>query len=513
VNVLLRRVVALVCFAATSAYAGDFIDTRIAFAFAEDDFFAAPGTTTVNSPGPGFGATRNNTQFFDNFNTRFTGFETLSNLTLYKKSPSFFEYFTAEAALSTLLLVQPSGQIVLFDNSSYVKLNYRPPGWGAKEEVALTGFPVSSDRFRLGYAWRISWGGDSAFTFAQGAGLSNSGRPSAAPGLKLQVTRDRWYAFVGMKTGLLMNNLINVQERVYGGLAGGGVDIVPNRLRFEANGGLFQRGLIPFLAQQNIRAPINAGGASAQLSLLSGSEILPSIDLRLYKNDPDILNRFFRPESYPGGLSYSITVEGSGLVQTLANPDRFATTQLQAAGAVAVQARFKYDFWRFWGVGLMRTPSFIQFDVPGTIPYNDYPVGSVVRPELWLALGADHFFARQHLTLGVVLGVQNPAHIVSPNTLFGGNTPPPGLEGPRTVIWRDVNQNNILPAGDPVQVIFSAKVNFKLDISEYFAILGEVQYNRDANRPTFRDSTQGVAQPVYELEHQLGAFAVMQARF
>lgn len=516
-NVTTLRLCLVALTLSATAKAGDFIDTRIAFAFAEDDFFALPGQTTVNSPGPGFGASRQNTQFFDNFNTRFTGFETLSNLTLYKKSPSFFEHFTAEAALSTLLFVQTSGQISLFDNSSYVKLNYRPPGWGEKEEIALTGFPVSSDRFRLGYAWRVSWGGDSAFTFLQGAGLTSSGRPSASPGAKLQLTRDRYYAFVGVKTGLLLNNIINVQERVYGLLAGFGIDLLPSRLRLEGNGGYFQRGIVPFLATQGVRAPVNALGGSLQLSMFSGGEVLPSIDLRLYKNDPDVMTRFFRPESYPGGLSYNLSVEGSLLMQSLADPDRFAAMKYQPASAIALQARFKWNTWRFWGTALMRTPSFIQFDVPGVIPFNDYPRGSTVRPELWGALGADHFFAKQHLTLGLILGLQQPAHIVASNLGLGANAPPPGLLGPRTVVVRDVNQFNILPpeggvASDVVPVL-SVKLTAKLDTSEYFAAVAEVLYNRDANRVTFRDSTAGIAQPVYELEHQLGFNAVLQARF
>ncbi len=90
---------------ATSALAGDFIDTRVTFAFSNDNVLIRPGEIPLDSPvtGTGFGAARQNTQFFDNFNTRYTGYETLSNLTLYKKSTSFFEGFDAEAALNMLL--------------------------------------------------------------------------------------------------------------------------------------------------------------------------------------------------------------------------------------------------------------------------------------------------------------------------------------------------------------------------------------------------------------------------
>lgn len=249
-----------------------------------------------------------------------------------------------------------------------------------------------------------------------------------------------------------------------------------------------------------------------QLSIFSDS-IQPSLDMRLYKNDPDVMQRFFRPERYPGGFSYQFTVEGSVLAQSLMNPDRTASTRIQPAAAVAVQARFKYDYWRFYAIGLYRTLSFIQFDVPGLPPYVDFVNGSTVRPELWAAIGGDRNFPNQHLTLGLILGVQNPASVSAPRFDFGGGNPPPGLTGPRTVVVRDVNLFAILPADTEILPIFSIKGTFRLDISEYFALLGEVFYNRDDNRVTFRDSVASISQPVFEQPNQLGFNAVVQARF
>lgn len=511
VKLVFKSVAALAAMVSSAAFAGDFIDTRVAFAVANSNVFVKPGETTPSEPGTGFGASRANTQFYDNFNTRFTGFETLSNISLYKKSPSFFEGFDAEAALNVNLITNPSGAITLFDNASFVKVNYRPPGWGQKEEISLTGFPVSADRFRLGYAWKVSWAGDSAFTYNQGGGLSSTGRPVAVPGAKLQITREKWYAFVGAKTGLLLNGLLNVQERQYGLLVGAGVDLLPN-LRWEANGGYFTRGLIPSLAYLGVSAPVNAMGASTQVSLFSDT-ILPSLDLRLYKNDPDMVQKFFRPESYPGGLSYQLSLEGSVLGQTLANPERFAATRIQPAGAIALQARFKYDFWRFYGIGLMRTLSFIQFDVPGVIPYTDFSDNENVTPELWLAIGGDRFLPDQHLTIGLVVGLQSPASRTSPDLGVGGNNPPPGLLGTRTQVFRNVNDPSTLPVGESPVPIFSVKGTFKLDISEYFAALGEVFYNYDNNRVTFRDSINFISQPVFQQPNQLGFNLVMQSRF
>jgi len=318
----------------TPAWAGDFVDTRLSFVFADDNIFADAGETTPNSPSARFGAGNQNTQFYDNFNTRFSGFETLSNIVLYKRMPSFFEGLTTEAALTVLMLERPSGGIELRDTSSYIRLHYKPRGWGENEGLSLTGFPVSADRFRLGYAYRITWGGSGVFTTrATAAGV---------PGAKLQLTRDNWYAFVGGKTALVLNDLIREQETLYGFLAGAGWDPMET-LRLEASGGYFQKGIVPGLAALGVEAPVNSAGVSAQAVYHVGVPVGTSIDLRLYRNDPELYQRFFAPEQYPGGLAYSVSLEGSYLVQTLSDPDRFGATVPQEATAVALQARARLD--------------------------------------------------------------------------------------------------------------------------------------------------------------------------
>jgi hypothetical protein len=488
----------------TSALASDFVDTRLSFVFADDNVLAGAGETTPNSPNARFGAGNQNTQFYDNFNTRFSGFETLSFLTLYKSTPTFFEGLFAEAAFTVRLLQRPSGSLDLRDNSSYIRLWYTPPGWGPKENISLTGFPVDADRFRLGYAFRITWGGTGVFTsraFATGV-----------PGAKLQVTRDNWYAYVGAKTALLLNPLINEQETHYGVLSGAGVDVTPN-LRLEASGGYFQKGLVPGLADVGIRAPVNAAGASAQAVWHVGIPVGTSVDLRLYRNDPDLYQRFFAPEQYPGGLSYQVSLEGSYLAQTLEDPEVFGRTTVQGASAAALQARAKYNFLRAHVLGLYRTVSFIQFDVPGFPPFQDFPNRTTLQPEMFIAAGVDYHFPRLHLTPGFIMGVQQPAAFTAPETGLGDNNPPAGLLGPRTVVVREANQVNVLPTGFGTAPIYSAKFTTRWDISDSVASIGEVYFTRDPNRVTFRDDQAGVAQPTFEREDGVGFNLLVQARF
>lgn len=498
------KVSALALVGSFTAFAGDFVDTRLSFVLADDNVLAKSGETTPNSPNAGFGAGNQNTLFFDNFNTKFSGFESLSNLTLYKKSPSFFEGFTAEAALSVLLLVRPSGSIDFRDNSSYVRVNWTPSGWGEKETISFTGFPVSADRFRLGYAYKISWGGNDIFT----SRAANDG----VPGARLQVTRNNWYAYAGMKTALLLNDFILEKERVYGFMGGAGWDVTP-WLRLEAGGGYFQKGIIPGLANQGIVAPVNSAGASAQIVYHKGAPVGTSIDFRLYRNDPDLFEKFFAPETYPGGLALTVSAEGTYLTQSLENPDIFARTQLQSATALALQGRLKWNFLRVSLLGLYRSLSYIQFNVPGLPPYKDFPAGTTLTPEAFAAIGVDYHFPALHLTPGVQGGVQLPATFKAPTTVLGGNNPPPGLSGSRTVVVRDVNQFSILPTNDSSQPIISVKANFRFDLSDYFATIGEVYYTFDNNRTTFKDSISGIAEPSYEKPHAVGFNAIVQARF
>ncbi|WP_187323602.1 hypothetical protein [Stigmatella aurantiaca] len=496
---------------AVPAWAGDFVDTRLSFVFADDNVLAGAGETTPNSPNARFGAGNQNTQFYDNFNTKFSGFESLSNLTLYKRMPAFFEGLTTEAALTVLLLESSSGGVTLQDNSSYIRLNYTPAGWGEKEGISLTGFPVSADRFRLGYAYRISWGGSGIFTTRATA--------QGVPGAKLQITRDRWYAYVGGKTALVLNDLILEEETLYGAMAGAGVDVLET-LRLEVGGGYFQKGIIPGLANQGIRAEVNSAGVSGQAVYHVGVPVGTSVDFQLYRNDPEVYQRFFAPESYPGGLAYSISLEGSYLTQSLEDPDVSAQTVTQGATAVALQARAKLDYLRVHLLGLYRTLSFIQFNVPGLPPFRDFPDGTKLKPEMFIAVGADYRLKDLHLTPGFIVGVQLPASYRSPQFLGGGNNPPPGLTGTRTVVVRDVNQLSILPQtcgssneACEAEPIISAKATFRWDLSETVAAVGEVYYTYDSNRTTFRDDTLGVAQPRFEDPHGLGFNTLLQARF
>lgn len=491
-------------------HTSDFVDTRISFLFADNNLLAKPGETTPNSPGPGIvagsGQTAQFNQFYDNFNTRYTGFETLSNLVLYKKSDSYFHGVSAEAALALYMIVNsernnPQTQSISFaDASSYIRLNWVPDGWDPKKEgLSFTGFPLSADRMRLGYAYKISWGGSDMFP--------NQG--NSVPGAKLQLNKGRFYVYGGAKTTLIENEQIHEQETNYGFLAGAGVDILPT-LRLEANGGYFQKGVNP--EPQVLGVPVNARGIAGELVWHVGQPVGYSVDFALYKNDPNEYINYFRPETYTGGLSYTISLEGDFLQQTLADSDVYGQTKTQNATAGALQARFKYNYARFGFLGEYRTLSYIQFNAPGFPPFYDFPNNADLSPEAFFAVNADYYFPALHLTLGAIGGLQKPAAFTTTNTL-GGNNPPAGLSGSRTVVVTDINTFDVLPSDATATNVLSVKGSARMQISDYVALVGQAYYTKDANLTTFKDDVLGVSEPSFQKPDILGFNLLLQARF
>src|SRR6185369_2858770 len=82
----------------TVAHAGDFVDTRLNFTITDESILAKPNETVPSVPGLRIGMpTSLGVLFFDNWDTRFSGYENLSHLTLYKNVER--AHFQAEAAL------------------------------------------------------------------------------------------------------------------------------------------------------------------------------------------------------------------------------------------------------------------------------------------------------------------------------------------------------------------------------------------------------------------------------
>ena len=124
----------------------------------------------------------------------------------------------------------------------------------------------------------------------------------------------------------------------------------------------------------------------------------------------------------------------------------------------------------------------------------------------------DYYFPSTRLTPGISAGIQMPASYSTSGTL-GGNNPSAALQGKRTVVVKDSSSMTVLPSGEEAKLVTSAKANLRWDISEFFSAIGEIYLTYDRNKTTFKDSSEGVAEAVFEDAWALGFNLMMQARF
>ncbi len=505
---------------AAAAQAGDFVDMRLSFNFTDENVLVKPGETVPSIPGPRFGAPipRWGLFFFDQYDTRYTGFESLTNLVLYKQmSAGSKDDF--EGAFILRFNALSDNLSALYDGGSYIKwTHYFDPERVNTRNVSVTAFPFSSDLFRLGYSYKISWGGSPIFFKTNPDnpfGSVYASNTTPAPGIRLAYQSDRFYAFAGAKTSLLLNQAINEQVTVYGLLGGAGVDVT-RMFRAEANGGYFYRGANPIEAV--LGKPVTTAGVSGQLMLHDGSPVGRTDELRLYRNDPSSVTRLFQPEEYPGGLSWLVSSELTYVSTVLEDPspDRAASTVMQPGVAADLNVRIKWNKLRLHADLVYRDLPFMLLNVPNFVPFqalsNDQ---SKVTPDTFGAVGVDYFFESLNLTLGVIGGIEIPATFKG--TLpasYINDLPADALPPSSTVAIRSEGVYDLLPPGYGVVPVYAAKIQGRFSWSA-FSVLGEILTAYDNNVTHLQrvnNDPQQVSTRVFNKPTQLGFNIALQAR-
>lgn len=477
-----------------------FFDTRLAFTITNENLLTEPGETVPSVPGWRFGVPNSlGVLFFDNYDTRYSGFETLSHAVMYRKYHK--GHFDAEGALVLRINELSERVIELSDAGTYITLsNWKDPTHKDPTRISLTVFPVSSDRMRLGYSYRLSWGGTPEYRRAR----------SSVPGFKFQYDTKNMYAFVGMKSAIVLDRANAEEKAEVAFLAGAGID--PHEmLRIEVNGGFFDRGYneLPDVQDQKVQL----FGASAQIALHKGMPVQSSIDYRLYKNNNERVSGLFNPVKYPGGLSWLAMAEFTAIGQTLKHPEMTGTTTIQKGYAGDVNVRVMLDRWRFRFDASYRTLAFILHSQPSLPTYSDFPADYSTSPDLFAAAGLDRNF-NDFITIGGIFGVDKPATLTSTKGVPGGMT---GVGGESTAVIRNNNIDTlitILPAGEKAVPQYAAKGFVKLDFGRIYTALLEVFYSYDQNATVFRrDNPEEPLVPQFTEFNQLGVNATLQARF
>lgn len=481
------KLVSLVCTAflfgvfGSVAHAGDFMDTRISFTISDDNVLQGPRNTNPSSPTfPSFLGNQNNVQFYDNYDTKFTGFETMTNLAIFKRMPAFFKNIDTEAGLVLNALVRDDSTVQLGDAGSFLRIVFPLGNNKERNNVNFVAFPVSSDRMRGGYSYAISWGGNPVFP---GKG--------PVPGFKLTLVQPKGYLYVGAKTSLRPRRQPDgtIEVDTVGGAIIGFGGTIADRFTIEANGGVFDRGQIEKIEVQ--KEKLVGFGGSVQLAFHRGLPIGTSIDFQLYRNDPDMPMKFFTPEIYDESFSVVVKTEFTLLGQTLQNINKPQSTVVQLAHAGDLNFSAKYKKARFFLDLVYRSLSFIMYNSPGYPSYDDFPAGADAQPEIFAAGGFDYYIAGAHLTPGLKLGVQRPAFYRGP--VAAGLNPPQTLAGPQTVVVRDAfSPPDILDAGLDVEPVIAMTASAKWDISEMMSAAAQVLVRYDTNKSTLLPDANGI---------------------
>ncbi len=479
----------------------NFVDTRISFIFGDDDFLHKAGETIVDSPLPGFGNRDGYELFFDNLNSARTGRENQLHLVLYKKLAGYIPGIVTEGAIVTKYDFSSSRDGNLEDDGTYLLIRHKNSN---NSELSLTMFPVSTDRFRLGYLYDLTWAGASSFP--------DSYR-RLTPGIKFAYESKNTYGFAGFKTARMLTNpppeenLGREMETFYAALAGFGHQM--GKFKFEANGGFVQMGQNP---NNGVKGEsVQLFGVSSRLSFLNGMRIGTSTDLRLYRNDPSFVRSLTRKPNYTPGFYYLVSLEGNYLMQTLEDPDNYGDTMLQPAYAGAFNFKFRKDFLRGHFTIFSRSVSFILRNVPSYIPYQALSEDLDTTPEVFAAAGLDYFIPSLHLTLGMTLGFQMPANS---QVKLSASTGSAQVDyGVRTLVIRDEGQISVLPNGEEALPIFGTKLSATLRLSDMMTISLMVLYQNDPNFTTLKTLDNNTSARVFEDSHKFGAAIVTSAKF
>jgi hypothetical protein len=483
--------------------AGGFMDTRLAFTITNENMLVKPGETIPSVPGWRFGTPNSlGVLFFDNYDTRYSGFETLSHVTLYREYTS--GHLQAEGALVVRINELSETNLSLSDDGTYLTLSdWKDPSHKDPTRISLTAFPVSSDRFRLGYSYRLSWGGNPEYKRAA----------SSVPGVKLQLDLPSAYAFLGAKSAVVVDPKDGEQKAALAVLGGFGIDPTP-MLRLELNGGYFDRGYNELQDVQ--REKLRLFGGSVQASIHSGMPLRSSVDYRLYKFNGESVSDLFVPERYPGGLAWLAQSEFTVLGQTLKDPEATGATTIQYGMAGDLNLRVKIDRIRLRLDLSYRDLAFILHSQPSLPPYQQFPAAYTTSPDYFAAVGADKNW-NDWLTVGLIAGVEKPATLTSPQGIAGSQT---DATGTSTAVIRNNNLDTlitILPAGASAARQFAIKGTAKVDFARIFSAVVELFYSHDGNQTRYQracaDPQMCPFQYVFGRFNQLGLNATLQARF
>jgi len=398
--------------------------------------------------------------------------------------------------VEVLVSLLPTSFSNLNDRGSLFKLRYRPEGWRPAEGWSLTVYPFSSTRYRMGAEPLLGFG-DALY------GLSPSPRIASAVGFQ----RGPWLAELGLKTGLVLDNLILESRRQVAPFVRGRW-IGPVGLSFELAAVYAPLGPLPVLAVQGIRVDTWSAGVAPRVRWSWGAPPAPILIATRERTAPEFYERLAAPTGETEGTGVDAELEWVTVLQRLENPDVFPEPRLQNGNGGKLRITAQHQGLRAQVFALARDVPLIQAPASGFPAHRAFPSGTTLTPELRLEAALDFAYplGPWQLRPGVMAELLLPATFLPPDSSSGF---PPGA---RVVVVRDVNAFNILPTGDQAAPGWRLGGSLAVELEHHLRLQLEAGYRYDPNRTTFRDDPTGVTDPVYENVHGLSVAAFVQGR-
>jgi len=508
----------------TPAHAGEFLDTRVTFTMGDDNFLKNAGEQVPDSPRLGIGDRPGYEFPSDNLNLATTGRENELHLVLYKRMEGILPGLTTEAAaaieLNMFEMVQdsPSLKRVLKDDSSYIRLSYAiDKDKKGDKYIDLVLFPLSGDRFRVGYLYDLTWGGSNSFTRKKGPTPAfklggNHGLVSWWAGMKM-VLAERAPQITANDQGTKRRT--TDYETMYSALAGVGIRPIEG-LHFDVSGGYIQQAWNP-VEEENVKGTlVTATGFSARLAYSRGLPVSLSSDLQLLRNDPEYYETFsMKPKYDPnGGVSWRVSAEGNAIAQVLADADSYGATTTQWAWAAALEFRMQVKYFRINVTGVARSLAFNLLNSPSFPSYMAFPNGTIEMPQVFAAISADYHFAGPALTPSLQVGFELPAAMKT--RLYArsaGSNAPGTLIGEHTLLFPNAYDQVILPEGASRKASVRTRLALRWFASDMLTLLGYVMLVYDQNITILTLNPDLTRSRVFDDPVRFGAGITAQARF
>jgi hypothetical protein len=481
----------------------DFVRTVLTFHVGDDNVLAGP---EVQSPSPGIGYEYQEL-FYDGLNAEKAQVVSETHMVVYGKMPGFLPFVDTEAAFVAELefAADPQdGRVAgeFREDGSYVGITFWFNRAKKGKSLKFTGWPYRADRFRLGFLFDLTWGGDDIYPATS----------APAPGAKLHLDLERFYVYLGAKSMQRTHADLAQTESFWGVLAGLGPNVwfgpeSRMQLRYDVNGGYFERGTFEHFPFRS--TPLIAFGVSQRLLLsYNDPRMGRSVDQNLLKNDPEALRQAsFIPLRYYGTFAFGVSGEFTTLWQRVRDFDDLDTLVHQ--NALAAAARGQVRFLKNLRVGLdvvYRDVAFLLFNATGEPAFTSNAAAQTLSPQVYGALWVDYYIEALHLRPEFTVGLMQPAARLAA----------PDAQGNRqTAVIRAPGEEEVLPTGQDPFTILSVRGRLTWGLSHMLAVVGEISFTQDYNRVfnNARPGQPGEAVLSPERAQALGMTLLVQAAF